>query len=182
MRFDAQLAQQIDDPAVKVTDRLRLERQASLGARARASDEPVCDEIELHLEDLAPERNRRGTEPTGRHVERDLPAVVEPGSEREPHLAHDLRPQVQRRSGITPDGIGKRRPGDDEVTHAEPPVASDRRTRGSSRRVRIMSLRTGQVIVPRAEGLRRRWNTPDVTRLTLAVRSCDSSPGRVSSI
>src|SRR6185437_8588032 len=179
---DAHAAQELEDPPVKVTDRLRLERQGPFGARARAGDEPVRDEVELDLEDLAPEWDRRGAESARRHVERHLPTVVEPGSEREPHLADDLRPQLQGRGGIAPGGVGKRRPGDDELTHTESPVASDRRTRSSNRRVRIMSLRAAKVIVPRAPDLRRRWNTPDVTRLSLAVRSCDSSPARVPSI
>ena len=35
-------------------------------------------------------------EAAGRHVERNLPPVVDHGLEGQPHLAHNLRPHVQR--------------------------------------------------------------------------------------
>ena len=59
-------------------------------SRARANLDAVVDEVEVDLEDLRAVRDRGRAYPAGVDVEWDVPTVVEPGSEREPHLAHDL--------------------------------------------------------------------------------------------
>ena len=40
--------------------------------------------------------------PPGRHVKRNVPAMIEPRRQREPHLADDLRPQPQRWQRLAP--------------------------------------------------------------------------------
>ncbi len=51
--LDSHIIEQVADSTVEVGDRLRLERDSPFGAPARANEEPVCDEIKLHLEGLA---------------------------------------------------------------------------------------------------------------------------------
>ena len=55
---DAELTQQRADARVEVGDRLRLERDAALLRSARAREQPMLDEVELELEDLAVEWHR----------------------------------------------------------------------------------------------------------------------------
>ena len=67
----------------------------------------MADEIELDLEYLRPDRDRRRAKSPGGHIERRLPAVIEPGGEREPDLADDLGPEMQGRERLAPRRIGE---------------------------------------------------------------------------
>ena len=58
--------------------------------------------------------------PRARDIERHVPGMIEPGRERQPDLADDLRPQVQRRIGVAPRRGRQFRPrGLRNVAHAE---------------------------------------------------------------
>src|SRR5580765_8053654 len=70
---------------------------------------PIGAEI-LELEDFGPDRHRRGRESARTDVQGDLPAVVHPRCQGQPHLADDLHPEVQRRSGVAPRRVEKLRP------------------------------------------------------------------------
>jgi hypothetical protein len=74
---------------------MRLERKCPLLTLAGADDKPLADEIELDLEDFIADRDRRRAKPTRAHIERDLPAVVEPRRQCEPDFADDLRPKLR---------------------------------------------------------------------------------------
>ena len=52
-------------------------------------------------------RDRRRRQAARRDVERHVPGVVHPRRLHEPHLAHDLRPQVERGAGVMPRVEGK---------------------------------------------------------------------------
>ena len=82
--------------------RLRHQRHARAAAVAAAHQQRLIDEIEFDLEAAAAMGHGRGGQTTGREVQRHVPAVVEPGALRQPDLAHDLRPQVQRGIGLGP--------------------------------------------------------------------------------
>jgi len=100
--LDAEAAKDLHERSVEVGDGLRLERQRPLLAAAGSRGEAVAGEVELELEDLAADRNRRGAEPARRHVERNLPAVIRPRRQRQPDLADDLRPELQGRGRLAP--------------------------------------------------------------------------------
>ena len=75
-----------------VVERERLELPA-----VGPDDEPVVDEVEVDLEGHAGRRvHPARRQPAHVDVERDVPPVVARGGRGHPHLADDLRPQVQR--------------------------------------------------------------------------------------
>ena len=80
-------------------------------ATAFADDQPMLDEIDVDLESplLVGDRSRR--ESGRRHVEGDMPRMVEPRTLRKPDLADDLRPSVQRWVGVAPRVERQARPG-----------------------------------------------------------------------
>ena len=61
--------------------------------------------IEIDLERARAVRNRPGGQPARGDVERDVPGMIEPGRARQPDLADNLRPQLQRRGGVRPGGV-----------------------------------------------------------------------------
>ena len=63
---------------VERRDRLRLQRQPAAAAVARLHDQLMVDEIEINLERAVAVWNRRGGEPARRHVQRDVPRMVQP--------------------------------------------------------------------------------------------------------
>ena len=67
----------------------------------------MADEVELDLEDFGADRNGRGAEPARGDIERHLPAMVEPGGERQADFADDLQPKLQGRGRVAPFWIGK---------------------------------------------------------------------------
>src|SRR5580704_7451690 len=62
----------------------------------------MIQKIELYLEIPGAIRNRRSRKPARGDIERHMPGMVEPGRERQPDLADDLGPQLQRRGGVAP--------------------------------------------------------------------------------
>src|SRR3569832_225878 len=68
------------------------------------------NEIEIDLEHAGTVRHGSSREPPRRDVVRHVPGVIGPRRLREPYLADDLRPQVQRRIGILPVRERKFRP------------------------------------------------------------------------
>ena len=67
-----------------------------------------------------PIRDRRGPESACGHVERNLPAVVQPGRQRQPDLPYDLGPELQRHRGVAPRGIGQFGPNGCAIVHGLP--------------------------------------------------------------
>jgi hypothetical protein len=65
----------------------------------------MIEEIEIELEGAIAERNWRRGQPPRRHKEHNVPGMIEPGRLREADLAHDLRPEMQRRIGLLPGSI-----------------------------------------------------------------------------
>ena len=114
---DADAVEKIDQPTMEIGNRLRLERKLPCVASAGARDEAVADEVELDLEDFVADRDRRGAEPACGNVERNLPAMVEPGRQRQPDLAHDLRPELQGCGCLAPAGIRQIGPNGGGVVH-----------------------------------------------------------------
>src|SRR4029077_10435785 len=86
----ANAIQEIDNPMIEVSDWLRPERKGPFLATAGARDQAVADKVELDLQDLVADRNRRRAETACGDVERDLPAMIEPGCQHESDLADDL--------------------------------------------------------------------------------------------
>ena len=80
------------------------------------------DKIELDLEDLGPDRDRRRAESPGGDIERRLPAMVEPGGQRQPDLADDLGPELQGRERLAPGRIGEIGPDWVSAVHGVHPV------------------------------------------------------------
>ena len=77
------------------------ERSRAAGLR-RADDQAMVDEVEVDLAAGRAGVDRRSAEPARSDVERHLPAVIEPRRQREPDLADDLRPQLQRGGAVAP--------------------------------------------------------------------------------
>lgn len=74
---------------MEVGNRLRLKRKRPFLAAAGAGDEAVADEVELDLKDFIADRNRQRAKPACGNVEWNLPAMVDPGRQLQPDLAHD---------------------------------------------------------------------------------------------
>ena len=67
----------------------------------------MIDEVEFDLEISRTVRDRRGRQPARAHIDRHMPGMIEPGCAGEPDLADDLGPEVQRRTGVTPNGCSR---------------------------------------------------------------------------
>src|SRR5256886_9114142 len=68
----------------------------------------MIEEIEVQLKGTIRVMNRRRGEATGGNVQRNVPPVVQPGSESEADLAYDLRPHMKRGTGVFPRSIWER--------------------------------------------------------------------------
>src|SRR6185312_16251287 len=77
---------------------------------AHAQPNDVLDEIELDLQTPAVTGHRRSRQPPSRHVKGDMPRMIEPWRQREPDLADNLRPQMQRVARVPPGRQGQLRP------------------------------------------------------------------------
>ena len=93
---DAEAGQRVQHVAVEFRDRHRLEHDLAEVAVAGAHPQHVIDEVEIDLEGARAVGDRRRGEPARGDVERHVPGMIEPGRAREPDLADDLRPQLQR--------------------------------------------------------------------------------------
>ena len=114
---DPDPVQDIDDAMIEVGNRLRLQRQLPYLVPAGARDEAVAEEVKVDLENFAAGRDRRRPKPACGNVQRHLPAMVEPGCQAQPDLAHDLSPQLQRCGGLAPAGVGQIGPNCDRVVY-----------------------------------------------------------------
>ena len=108
--LQVELPEGLHHGVVERGDRACLEPDRATGALARLDEELVRDEVEVDLEGPCPVRDRRRGEPARRHVEGDVPRVIDPRGLGEAELAHDLRPHVERRIGLLPVGERKARP------------------------------------------------------------------------
>ena len=81
---------------VEVGDGPGLQHDPALAPVADADDQGPGDEVELHRKPDRAVRNQTRRQPPRRDPQRHVPAVVQPGRLRQPHLADDLRPQLQR--------------------------------------------------------------------------------------
>ena len=81
---------------------MRLERHRSVCAVAGAHGHLVIDEVELDVEGSLAGWNRRRRQSARAQVERGLPPVVFHRRERQPRLADNLGPAVQRGIGVLP--------------------------------------------------------------------------------
>ena len=87
---------------VESRHRPRFQRKTTGTAVARVDRKPMLHEVKIDLERLIAVRNGRRREPRGRHVQRDMPAMIDPGTLRQPNLAGDLHPPVQYRVSLAP--------------------------------------------------------------------------------
>src|SRR5437879_11588445 len=62
--------------------------------------------------------NRRRGEAAGGNIQRNVPPMIQPGSESEADLAYDLRPHVKRGIGVFPRGVWERRPAVWQIAHS----------------------------------------------------------------
>ena len=84
----------------------------SLRAVAGGNPQGVIEKVEFDLEGARAIWNRRGRQSARGDVQRDVPGMVQPGFAREPDLADDLGPQLQRFASLTPRRGRQFRPGD----------------------------------------------------------------------
>lgn len=62
----------------------------------------VIDEVELHLEETAVVRHGGGGEPASRRIKGDVPPAIDGRGQRQAGLPDDLKPPLQRVSGVIP--------------------------------------------------------------------------------
>src|SRR5260221_1109717 len=122
---NAEVAQKIHCSVIELGDWLRSERKSLFLALAGPPDQLVVEEIKLELKSFFADRDRRCAEPAGGNVKRDLPAMVQPGGQRQPDLADDLRPELQCLRGIAPARIRQIGQNGDPVVHGVPPVQAE---------------------------------------------------------
>jgi hypothetical protein len=86
----------VHDLRVERCDGLGLQRDLAVLAALDRDPELMGAEVEFDLEHAVAGGHRRRRQSTRRHVQRDLPPVVDHRRLREANLADDLRPAVQR--------------------------------------------------------------------------------------
>jgi hypothetical protein len=99
--------QELNDAMIEVGDGSRLQRQFARLTPAGAHDEAMADKVKFGFEDFAVGRDRRRSKTSRGDVERNLPAMVEPGGQHQPDLADNLGPELQCCGGVAPGGIGQ---------------------------------------------------------------------------
>jgi len=99
---DVQPAQHLAILAIEISDRHRRQGERPSLTIGRARNELMVDEIELDLERSLANRHGRGTKPSRRHVEHDLPTMILHRRERESRLPDDLHPPMERGVGVLP--------------------------------------------------------------------------------
>lgn len=96
---------------IEVRDRPRIEGDVLRRPMALPDGDVMGAEVELDLEHALPIGDGGRRQAARAHVQGYLPPVVEEGRKREPDLADDLSPHVQRRGGIGLTRQGKGGPG-----------------------------------------------------------------------
>ncbi|MNQ73402.1 hypothetical protein D3C85_881310 [compost metagenome] len=92
----AQRAQGVLHLGVEVGDGPGFQHNPALASVADPDDQGPGDEVELHRKPDRAVRDQARRQPPRRNPQRHVPAVVQPGRLRQPRLADDLRPQLQR--------------------------------------------------------------------------------------
>ena len=95
---------------IKRRHRLRLQGKSSGMPVAGLDKQLMIEEIELDLERPGEIRNGGSREPSGTHIKRDMPGVIDPGTLDEPNFADDLSPHMQGRESAAPRLQRKARP------------------------------------------------------------------------
>jgi hypothetical protein len=83
--FYPKVSQSCHHSHIKIGYRLRSQRYLPL-----LDTKQMVDEIEVDLKNSFAERNRRGREPARRHVESDVPGMIEPWSLRQSNFAEPI--------------------------------------------------------------------------------------------
>ena len=102
VHLDAETAEALHEFGIEVGHRHRLEREVFDPAVARFDDQPMSGEVENDVERSSAIRHRRRNETARSHKERGIPPMIDERRERDAHLADDLRPQLQRVTGLAP--------------------------------------------------------------------------------
>src|SRR5579875_1790274 len=109
--MEIERAQQLRDAAIEIGDGHRLEPQTRPFAAAAGDAQRMVDEVEVDLKKTVDSvRHRRRREPARRHVERDVPPVVDQRFLLEADLSDDLRPQVKGVECLLPPRVSEFRP------------------------------------------------------------------------
>ena len=91
---------------------------AMLAPRMSFADEKaVAAEIELDFENLLAKGHRSCPQTPRSHVKRNLPAMIDPGRQRQSDFADDLSPEMQRRGRCVPRRIRQIRPAIEVALH-----------------------------------------------------------------
>jgi hypothetical protein len=88
--FYPEVSQSCHRSHIKIRYRLRSQRYLPLPSVACLDTKQMVDEIEVDLKNSFAERNRGGREPARRHVESDVPGMIEPWSLRQSNFADNL--------------------------------------------------------------------------------------------
>ena len=107
---DAERAEQPQVVPIEVRDRLGPQWDLADRPVTRLHEESVVDEVELDLERARAVGHGSRRQSPRRDVKRNMPPVVLPGRQREPGLADDLHPHVERVVRIPPFGERQARP------------------------------------------------------------------------
>src|SRR5262249_21952996 len=87
---------------IEIGHRLRAQRERVRRASIRLNAKLMINEIEIYLKKALAIGDRRGRKAARGDVQGRLPPVIDHRGLREPHLADDLRPHMQRLTGILP--------------------------------------------------------------------------------
>ena len=118
---NAEVCKVSHDSGIEACHRLSGQCQLPLCAVAGGDPQGMIDEVEIDLEGPRPIGDRRGGQPACGDVQRDMPGMIEPGRARQPDLADDLGPQMQRLAGFPPGRSRQFRPGRLRgITHGSP--------------------------------------------------------------
>src|SRR5207248_860963 len=102
MNGDAKTRQFSHHLAIKICDRTRPQLKCDDLAVAALDEQFVIDEIKLDLKDTIAERYGGRRQPACRHIERNIPPMINKRRQLHPDLSDDLRPHVQCRESISP--------------------------------------------------------------------------------
>ena len=99
---DAESFQFRHDRFIEFSNGTRLEGEPVFAAIAHLDFENLFIEVEDDLERAMPVINRRGRQAARADIKRNMPGMIKPGRQCEPHLAGDLSPEVKRFASLFP--------------------------------------------------------------------------------
>ena len=100
--FQTKAAQPAHHLGMEVGDASWRERDGFDRTSTGLDLQPMVDEIEIDLKTARAVRDQRGGQASAGHVQRNVPPMVDRRRVREPDLADDLRPKMQRGTGVRP--------------------------------------------------------------------------------